>query len=265
MYYCSWPWFMTVLSWDVFSYCCFGDNNNMGKISEYGVHLIEKGLNSIWNHENIQKIRSNIVNNQIPEVCSRCFYYWMGPEQSIWDRERYFITNLAKIEDNQHRFRAAENLKLAHESFISGEIETVSHKPVALTINCGSACNIRCKFCYAVNMDYEVNTDKALSFLEECKDTLIIVFLTGGEPLINKFGRRLLKDFGNNKYNFMITLGTNAQFVDFDLLEPVPLGWVQISTDGATKATYEQVRVGGNFEDLINDSTAKRYHKMVKV
>lgn len=137
MHYCSWPWTITLLGWDTFNYCCFTDKHDMGKISEYN----EGSLFSVWNHENVKKMRLDIVNNRIPEVCARCFYYHLGPDQSIWDRERYYITNLAKIEDNDHRFLAAENFKRAHESFLSGEIE-VNHKPVALTINCGSACNI---------------------------------------------------------------------------------------------------------------------------
>lgn len=109
-------------------------------------------------------------------------------------------------------------------------------------------------------MDYEPDIEKGFSFLDECKDSLIIVHLTGGEPQITKFGRRLLKDYRANKYNFLISLGTNAQFVDFALLEPIPLGYVQISTDGATKETYEKVRVGGDFEDLIDN--IKRFVKM---
>lgn len=256
MYYCSWPWTMAALGWDTFNYCCFSDYQNMGKISEYE---IEKGLSSVWNHENIKKMRSDIVNNQVPEVCARCFNYHLGAEQNFWDRERFFVSNLAKIENSEHRLRASENIKKAQESFLSGEIE-VSHKPASLIINCGSACNIKCKFCYNVNMDYEVNTDKGFVFLDECKDTLSIVHLTGGEPQVTKFGRRILEDFGRNKYNFMVSLGTNAQFIDFDLLEPVPLGYVQISTDGATKETYEEVRVGANFDDLINN--IKRFVKM---
>ncbi len=256
MHFCSWPWQMALLSWDIFTYCCFTDNHNMGKISEYDS---AKGLFPTWNHENIKQMRRDIINNHISEICSKCFYARLGADQMVWDRERYFITNLAKIENNVHRVRAAENLKLAHESFLAGEIE-VTHKPVALSINCGSACNIHCKFCYNVNMRYEVDTDKAFNFLDDCKDSLIIINLSGGEPQITKFGRILLEELGSERYKFVVSLSTNAQFIDFDLVDPVRLGCVQISTDGATKETYEKVRVGADFEDLI--SNIKRFVAM---
>jgi sulfatase maturation enzyme AslB (radical SAM superfamily) len=228
----------------------------MGKISEYDNG---KGIFPTWNHENVKQMRLDIVNNHVSEVCSRCVYYTLGSDQLLWDRERYFITNLAKIENSVHRVRAAENFKRAHDSFLAGEIE-VNHKPIALSINCGSACNIRCKFCYNVNMRYEVNAEKAFDFLDDCKDSLITINLSGGEPQITKFGRRLLEELGSERYQFMVSLSTNAQFIDFDLLEPVRLGWVQISTDGATKETYEKIRVGGDFKDLI--SNIKRFVAM---
>ena len=245
---CAWPWYSAVFGYGDFTFCCFSDPYSMGKIGEYN-----GSVDSVWNHETIQGVRQSIVDKRIREVCpSTCPHLISGPATSLWNIDRRIIKNIARIEDEAQRLRAEENYVKAKESFIAGETR-VSHSPVWMLINCGTGCNLKCKFCYQIRVPYRVPDDKGIQFIDQCADQLSFVHLTGGEPLVTKFGRRLLEAFGTGKYQFVVDLGTNAQFTDFKLLRPVRLGRIQISTDGATKETYEKVRVRGDFEDLISN------------
>jgi len=165
------------------------------------------------------------------------------------------------IEDIAQKERAKENLEKTNNSLISNE-NIVSHNPVVTTITCGSACNIKCKFCYNCNMDYYPEAQDILRIIDQIHETLIEATITGGEPIVTKAGRALLQEFASGKYKFFVQLFTNAQYADFSLYRPVNFRQITISSDGATKKVYEYVRVGGKFEDLI--SNVKKFIELKK-
>lgn len=229
----------------------------MGKIDAY-----DGNIDSVWNHEVIVKVRQSIVDERTLEVCpATCPHLISGPAMSLWTSDRRIIKHLANIQDRGQRDRAQENYTLAKDSFFAGET-VVKHSPVWLLINCGTGCQLECKFCYQIRVPYRVPDARGIQFIEDCADRLTYVHLTGGEPLATKFGRQLLTMFGEGKHKFVVDLGTNAQWTDFDLLRPVLLGRVQISTDAATKQVYETVRVRGDFDDLIKN--IKEFVRMSK-
>lgn len=157
---------------------------------------------------------------------------------------------MLQIDDEAQQRRARDNFSAAMEAAIMGK-PYVNHDPCFLNITCGSACNIKCKFCYNCEMDYHPSDKDILKIVDAVHENLIYAQLTGGEPLVTKAGRAILSEFATGRYKFAVRIGTNAQWTDFDLLRPVNLAEVQISSDGATKEVYEKIRVGGNFEDLI--------------
>lgn len=174
---------------------------------------------------------------------------WRGGIHQVINQ---YVSALLQVEDQAQQQRAKENFAMAIEAAATGKTE-VLHSPSYIVINCGSDCNIRCKFCYNCHMDYHPKAENILKVLDQFHERLIFVQLTGGEPLVTKAGRAVLEQFAAGKYKFAVRIGTNAQWTDFDLLRPVNLAEVQISSDGATKEVYEKVRVGGNFEDLVSN------------
>jgi len=171
---------------------------------------------------------------------------------AIHQHNAWILDMLTQIENAEQRYNATQNYNQSIVSIMNNET-VVTHNPVFAIVTCGSACNIKCKFCYNCLMDYNPDPVDILKILDNIHKTLVFCQLTGGEPLITKAGRALLKRFAEGVYKFAVRLGTNAQFVDFDLLRPVNLADVQISTDAATKKVYEAVRIGGNFDDLISN------------
>jgi sulfatase maturation enzyme AslB (radical SAM superfamily) len=247
---CSWPWLTLFYSWDKFTYCCFGDNHDMGSISNYDP---ARGFDSVWNAPNIVATRRAIIQDRLPDVCTpQCPYLHLGAWENAWDKIRFYHKAIAAIDDTQHRLAVINNMEKALSEFTSKKA-VVASRPVEVDINCGTKCNLRCKFCYHINVPYEVKPGPGFSIIDEIKDTLAVVWLTGGEAMLTKFGREMLRRLSSNEYRFPIVLGTNANFVDFKLLRNTKLVLVQISTDGATKQVYESVRVGGNFEKLIGN------------
>jgi organic radical activating enzyme len=251
---CIRPWFHFGIGWNTFSACCASYSLDFGNVKDtsYNVHIKKE----IFNHESYLYMRKGLLDNmggggvELPEPCKTCSQkYGVGSMPQLQEQE---IDMLMQIDDNRQRQRAASNYNYAVASIFRKDT-IVDYMPVHAVVTCGSACNIKCKFCYNCLMDYNPDPVDILKILDKIHETLIYCQLTGGEPLVTKAGRALLKRFAEGTYKFAVRLGTNAQFVDFDLLRPVNLADVQISTDGATKQVYETVRIGGDFDDLISN------------
>lgn len=245
---CVFPWFDMVLGWNKFGVCCNSYTQDFGNIADLSPHAAIK--NEVFNYENYIHMRKALLNGDLPDPCITCTNkYSVG---SFGQLQKQIGDIMLQIEDPQQLRRAFVNYNNAVSSVLRGD-SVADYMPVYAVVTCGSACNIRCKFCYNCNMDYHPEPADILKIIDQIHKTLVYCQLTGGEPLITKAGRALLEKFAEGKYKFAVRLGTNAQFVDFDLLKPVNLADVQISADGATKAVYEKVRVGGDFDDLIRN------------
>jgi MoaA/NifB/PqqE/SkfB family radical SAM enzyme len=231
----------------------------MGSISKYKP---TEGFNSIWNARNIVATRKAIIDDRISDVCPLdCPYLHLGDWENTWDRIRFYHKAISAIDNMQQRLAVINNLEQALNDFTSKKA-IVSSRPVEVAINCGTKCNLKCKFCYHIHVPYEVKWGPGFSVIDEIKDTLAVVWLTGGEPMLNKFGREMLRRLSTDEYKFPIVLGTNANYIDFKILQNTKLVLVQISTDAATKQVYELVRLGGSFEKLI--SNIKKFIELQK-
>lgn len=245
---CISPWVYLGLGWGKFGVCCNSYNMDFGDIA----HIEEKNFaNRIFNAESYVLMRKSLAEGSLNENCQVCPQKMYGAG-GIHQIVNQYTDVLLQIEDENQRNRARDNFAQAIESAVLGKVE-VSHDPSFLNICCGSACNIRCKFCYNCRMEYDPDPVTILRVVDQIHESLIFVQLTGGEPLVTRAGRAILKEFATGKYKFAVRLGTNAQWTDFDLLKPVNLAEVQISSDGATKEVYEKVRIGGDFDDLIKN------------
>lgn len=246
---CIFPWVFLGLGWGKYGVCCNSYNMDFGNITEVG-HISDFSKD-IFNSDSYIRMRKSLAEGCLNENCRICpqrMYGGGGIHQVV----NQYTNVLLQVKDHGQRHRAWDNFAMGVEAAVFGKAE-VEHTPSFLNICCGSACNIRCKFCYNCRMEYDPEPKDILKVIERVHENLIFVQLTGGEPLVTRAGREILKEFATGKYKFAVRLGTNAQWTDFDLLKPVNLAEVQISSDGATKEVYERVRVGGDFDDLIKN------------
>ena len=247
---CHLPWTQLGLGWNKFSVCCVSYSEDFGEIKSFPPDTNIR--RHVFNHKNYRSMRESLSNPSkgLHESCVNCS---TGAVSS--NLKAFYKTNLSRlelIEDAPQKERARENLEAALFSIVN-KTASVKHNPVVTNITCGSACNIKCRFCYNCNMNYFPDAADLLNIVNQVHETLVEATLTGGEPIITKAGRALLQEFANGKYKFCVRMSTNGQYADFDLYRSVNFGNVTISSDGATKKVYEYVREGGDFEVLLEN------------
>jgi MoaA/NifB/PqqE/SkfB family radical SAM enzyme len=130
--------------------------------------------------------------------------------------------------------------------------------PRSIQIECTTRCNLKCTMCeisYWTEPGGDLQIEKLRTMIEHLP-RLKRVDLTGiGEALMNRafFGAiKLLKSRG-----LYVTLNDNFTMMTEEAARRIiELGVNQIfiSLDGATKPTYEQIRVGANFEKVISNA-----------
>jgi sulfatase maturation enzyme AslB (radical SAM superfamily) len=150
--------------------------------------------------------------------------------------------------------------------------ETVDYLPITLDIENVSRCNFRCTMCQVSTWPKQKRADD-MSFADfkallDQQYGLIEIKLQGmGEPLLNadtyfemiRYAReRHLWVRSTNNGSLLHLKDNYKHLIDSDICE------AQISIDGATKDTFEKIRVGGKFDIVTrNCQTLNGYAKDV--
>lgn len=119
-----------------------------------------------------------------------------------------------------------------------------------------SGCNLNCLMCdthSATRPAGQMSLDMFARGLDEldaigCKH---LSYHTIGEPTIHKQFDTILQL--SHERGFQVFLSTNGMLLDryVDALTRWPVATLRFSIDGATKETYERIRVGGDFDRLL--------------
>jgi len=130
--------------------------------------------------------------------------------------------------------------------------------PVTISIEPTTACNLRCPECPSGLRAFSRNTgnlkeDFFRKTIEELhRDLLFLIFYFQGEPYINPRFLEMV-EFAHRKKIFTIT-STNGHFLqDENARKTVESGLDRliISVDGATQEIYEQYRIGGQLDVVL--------------
>jgi radical SAM protein with 4Fe4S-binding SPASM domain len=132
--------------------------------------------------------------------------------------------------------------------------------PTSMVMNMDTQCNLRCIMCIrqrapegtlnSLSYDFEIFRRVA----EEVFPYLRWVRLTtAGEPLMAQSFSEQLKIA--KKYSVKVDLVTNATLLDDDLINEIlaVINCLNVSIDGVTKETYESIRIGAKFEQVIEN------------
>ena len=133
----------------------------------------------------------------------------------------------------------------------------IPKKPL-LTLETTDICNINCVMCDTASAtrtkgfmsmeDFVSNLDRL-----EAAGQRIVAFHTIGDPLVDKqVGLKLQLCY---ERDIQVMLRTNGLLLH-KFLEPLvkyPPAYLLFSIDGATKETYEKIRVGGKFDRLVKN------------
>jgi MoaA/NifB/PqqE/SkfB family radical SAM enzyme len=173
-----------------------------------------------------------------------------------WCRERgQYGLVMKKLEMNLSRVSHQDNPFLYN--MILNEIEMTQKKtflesrPRQLGVNLTHNCNIRCRMCFYPNSPWDI-PESTVSQIKEYLPYLQRVFWQGGEPFFSPYFNELFdKSCGNP--HLRQTIITNGLLIDEDWAKKLVSNKVTIvfSIDGITKETYDYIRSGAKYENLI--------------
>jgi radical SAM protein with 4Fe4S-binding SPASM domain len=148
-------------------------------------------------------------------------------------------------------FRVSSNI---YHAFISGPR---TGKPFKLKFESSAVCNLKCIMC---PLTKGLNREKGFLKFENFKKVYDevkapYINLTGlGEPLLNPDIFNIIKYARKN--GSIVKLDTNATLLDNvniqKIIEADP-NFISVSIDGISKKSYESIRIGANFEKVIEN------------
>lgn len=130
--------------------------------------------------------------------------------------------------------------------------------PIYVQVESTTKCNLKCKLCRRTN---DVNSDMSLqlfkSIIDQFRNSSFVLRrfdLTGlGEPLFHPNLVSMIKYAKKN--GFRVSLTSNFTLIDkensLDLIDS-ELDYLYVSFDGASKSTFEKIRIGANFEKIVD-------------
>lgn len=130
--------------------------------------------------------------------------------------------------------------------------------PPAVGVEINNGCNINCVMCEthsAARPLGEMSLDMFQATLDrlDAVNCKTLTYHTVGEPTIHPQFEDILRI--SSERGFEVMLSTNGLLIHrfLDALIRWPVSVIRFSVDGATKETYERIRVGGNFERLLSN------------
>lgn len=133
------------------------------------------------------------------------------------------------------------------------------YMPVKMDYEVSSRCNFRCTMCLMSEIADQRPDNMLYEDFKESIDMqqgLIEVKLQGiGEPLLNPDFFKMV-DYAVSNYIWVRTT-TNASLLNlndnYKKMIDSKIGEIQISVDGATKETFESIRIGSNFDRVVEN------------
>ena len=149
----------------------------------------------------------------------------------------------------------------------------VQSRPVELYLQVASACNLDCYMCYEHLRPPELRHGRGLKFLEPELFAKIereifpyssrVTFGVGGEPMLcPQLPDYIERAHAANQHVHVMTNGTLITNSARAEIFARCLSTMEISVDGATKETYERIRVGAKWESLLRNVDMLNEHRM---
>ncbi len=142
----------------------------------------------------------------------------------------------------------------------SKQPDNVDYTPTALQVEITTACNLKCTMCehtYMQQIGRNLKIDGFRKIIDE-NPNVQIVNLTGiGEALMNKQFLDMA-DYAKSK-GIYVWFSDNFTFLNdanIDRILKAGVDYIVMSLDGATKETFEKIRVGANF-DVVTENFRK--------
>jgi radical SAM protein with 4Fe4S-binding SPASM domain len=138
--------------------------------------------------------------------------------------------------------------------------------PLDVIAESSNVCNLRCSMCFQADKDLPVPKTTKVPFMsmalfekivDECAANGLPALKLSwrGEPMMNKNFAEMLR-YAKSKGILEVTSLTNATLMDEAMCREIVSGRLDqlvISIDGLTKETYEKIRVGADYDVVVNN------------
>ena len=154
------------------------------------------------------------------------------------------------------KYLKAINCALICFDFIKRRV-MLNSRPSYIQFESTNYCNAKCIMCfhfYSENNGAAHLTPRVIRYLKNELDTTCVIALHGlGEPFINPDIEEIIKYYATHQV--ILSASTNLSRITPQLLELINahFGSLEISCDGATKATFETIRKNISFDDFIRN------------
>lgn len=157
---------------------------------------------------------------------------------------------------------AKKSMLLLFNRFLK-KIDTMQHntallsKPISLQIEPTTKCNLKCRMCESPLWDrkgLEMSVSDFKTIIDQFPFLATINLQGIGEPLLNKNIFEMIEYCKSKKMVVLFT--TNATLIDETVAKKFVdsgLDYVVVSMDGATPETFEKIRIGANFNQVIGN------------
>ncbi len=182
-----------------------------------------------------------------------------------WVLERLTVIPLAKRVTMQSRLLAAKNLPLVASVYdwlyFSTQVRRKALRlPKLVSIECDNVCNLKCVMCPYPDMS-RPKVKMSMELFSKIVDNAVEVGIK--ELNLNVYNEPLLDSSIFDRITYAKSRGmrvgfsTNGTLLTEARAEQIiqsGLDWIVISIDGASKETYERIRIGADFDDVIRNT-----------
>ena len=219
----------------------------------YSEEIFQENDKSIYFILDSDKPSWTFVNDDGKAILDLC-----NGENSVEDISKNIANRYYQIDEKGCSQIVSSFLEQMEKSQIlyDGPIKSPSiNKFHGIALEITKKCNLRCKHCYLAAGEAgenELSLDEIKELLEAVKaNGGISVAIGGGEPLMRDDCLEIIEYALS--LDLLVSLGTNGILVDKEMakkLSKLPIK-IQISVDGATKKTHEQIRGKGTYDETI--------------
>lgn len=133
------------------------------------------------------------------------------------------------------------------------------YAPLMMDIEPTTGCNFRCTMCDVSSPNWvtkNMKIDVFKKIIDMNKQLLQIKLQGMGEPFVNKHYLEFIKYASN--YGIFVQFVTNGSLLTDKIINSLyernNISKINISIDGATKKTFEGIRIRSNFDDVVNNT-----------
>lgn len=242
-------------------------DKNHEQSSHKAIYLTNKYFNKQEFLDAVIRFDKNLKNDDL-NIFNKCIKKIQENTFFLSDQEKFFLVN------NLNNLEIITNYLIYRYKFkFLPKDQFLSEFPIHVCIEPTSICNLRCTMCFQMDQDFtgdrvkknsnskmmgKMNFELFKKIIDECstEGTKAISIGSRGEPMINKDFGKMLKYVSKKKSFFDIKINTNATALTekncYDILES-DVNVLVYSADGSDRETYEKIRVGAKFNEVVKN------------